>query len=414
MSSTNGVRPVEPFFERTMTGARFNVETVNYTPNEWNRPTPAVKQATSFLKTFYNEEQTLNPRIEATSLAKEQVIGRGGLVDVVLRAFDQHLPLTFRPDDIWILLTYGFAKHVDANAEALRSRFVAHEGKKVLEIRVDHFVVGETSPELWERDAFSQFSSQIRTHIGEKTHMMLTERYSTTSVTDQAIHEITLMAAMKNYFGYKMRTCCGIPWIELRGTEEDWINLRKRAEAMFGDLMPEYTKLLLPVLDEFVAASKGNVNLQFWQSICKIIEHGQGSGSFTTVSGWINLLYPYMTKRPNKNLCPWESMVSQKGPEPEDFPTVISSVPVEWDYFGTQYLLHFHAGMFGIAQDPETLALSASVGWVVSHDPPQEPAIRLQAVEKEIADITKSNSKDYETSYWLRRLNEEAERLRKL
>lgn len=414
MSSNNGLRPVKAFFERTTTGARFNVETVTYVPNKHSRVSSADQEGISFLKTFYDKEQTLKPRIEATSLAGKEVVGGGSLMHVVLRAFDEHLPIVFRPDDIWILLTFAFAKHVDANAEALRSRFVAHEGKKVLEIRVDHFFVGETPPELWERDAFAQFSSQIREHIGDKTHQMLVERYSTTNATDQAIHEITLMAAMKNYFSYKMRTCCGIPSVELRGTEQDWANLRQRAEDMLGELMPEYTKLLIPVLDEFAAASRGIVNLQFWQSMCKIISHGRGSGSYSTVSGWFSLFYPYMTDGPNKNLRPWESMESQHGPEPSDFPTVISSVPVEWDYLGTQYLLHFHAGMFGIAQDPDTLALSASVGWIVSHDPPQDPAIRLQSVEKEIADITQGDALNYKSRYWLSRLQKEADRLRQM
>lgn len=95
---------------------------------------------------------------------------------------------------------------MNANAEQLRSRFVAHQGKKVLEVKVDHFVVGQTPAEMWERDVFPQFSKQIRQHIGEQTHTMIAQPFSTTTPTDQASHEITLMAAMKEYFSYKMST----------------------------------------------------------------------------------------------------------------------------------------------------------------------------------------------------------------
>ena len=51
-----------------------------------------------------------------------------------------------------------------------------------------------------------------------------------------ASHEINLMSAMKNYFSYVMSTYCGIPSITVRGTEEDWVSLRNRTDAL-GELM---------------------------------------------------------------------------------------------------------------------------------------------------------------------------------
>ena len=183
---------------------------------------------------------------------------------------------------------------------------------------------------------------------------------------------------------------------------------------MFSEFMPNYATVLVPVLDQFVAAYRGQIDHRFWQSMCKNVQHGFGSGSYSTVSGWINLFYPFLQQKANMTLQPWQLMEQSDGPEPDDFPLVVSSVPVEWNYHGAKLLLHFHAGMFGMAQDSNTLALSPVVGWVVSHDPPQEPAVRIKAVEKEIDDIKRSDSgNDYRTLYWLKRLQDELKRLQK-
>lgn len=112
------------------------------------------------------------------------------------------------------------------------------------------------------------------------------------------------------------------------------------------------------------------------------------------------------------HLRPWQDMDSKDGPEPDDFPEVVSSAPVEWKYHGNQYLLHFHAGMFGLKQDPETFALSTVIGWVVSHDPPQEPEKRLAMVEQELTDIKKSGKSDWVSTNWLDRLGKEKSKLK--
>jgi hypothetical protein len=219
------------------------------------------------------------------------------------------------------------------------------------------------------------------------------------------------MAAMKSFFEYGMVTICGIPWIELRGTLNDWIDIRDRSQRLFGEFMPEYAALLIPVLDQFVASYQGQVDHFFWQIMVKIIEHGRGSGSYSTVSGWINLLYPYLEKGNNK-LKSWQEMESVDGPQPYDFPLVVSSVPVEWDFVGEQHLFHIHAGMFGMAQDQKTKALSTNIGWIVTRDPPQKRADRILAIENELDDYLASGQDDGSFRYWIQRLIKELEYLR--
>ncbi len=385
------IRPVVPHHANTAKGVLFNVETVEKATKQ--RVVDTGKEgAQSFTRGFYKNERLLRNLVEVTSLTntKNVVRGSGSFLDTALQAFANHYPLIIRPDDLWILVSYAFAKHVDANAEALRSRFVSHQGKKRLLIRVD-LVPGQSSAEEWERQVFPDFSNQIKEHIGTETHQMIANGFSTTRVSDQSSFEITLMAAMKHYFSYGMITMCGIPWIELQGTLQDWESLRMRATKMWGEFMPEYAELLIPVLDQFVEAYQGNVDHLFWQSMVKSIEHGVGSGSSTTISGWINLFYPYLNGGKNNELRRWQDMYNSYGYNPDQFPDVVSSVPVEWDYFGETISLHFHAGTFGYQQDPESLALSTIIGWIVSNDPPQSQAKRMALVETELAELEKSN-----------------------
>jgi len=309
-----------------------------------------------------------------------------------------------------MVLTYGFAKHVEENSESLRHNFVSHQGKKVLCVNVDNFIKGKMLPQDWETQVFPNFSKQILEHIGDQTHHLLASPFSTSTVTDIAAHEITLMSVMKKYFDYSMRTLCGIPWIELQGTLEDWRSLRQRTEDMCSLMLPDEGKrwftVLGPVLDEFIQAYSGRVNPLFWRSICKKIQHGQGSGSYSTISGWVTLLYLHLDKYHK----PWQEMNSKDGPNTGEFPQVLSSAPVTWEYYGEVFNLHFHAGYLGVLQDSETLALQPRIGWVVSYDPPMSREKRLMELKEVLNDIVAG--KDITYGNWRQnQINKEIQKL---
>jgi len=248
-------------------------------------------------------------------------------------------------------------------------------------------------------------------YIGKGSHGLLATPFSTSTVTDIAAHEITLMSAMKNYFDYGMMTMCGIPSVELQGTLEDWKTLRQRAEKMCSLMVPETGKkwfeVLAPVLDEFINSYSGQVNQLFWKSICKRIPHGEGSGSYETISGWITLLY--LSQESHHK--PWQKMNSKDGPDPGNFGTVISSAPVTWLYYGENFELHFHAGFFGIAQDPETLAVRSRIGWIVTHDPPKDREKRLVEFKQLLKDLKAGNNTDRSVGWRIKSIEAEIKKL---
>jgi len=223
---------------------------------------------------------------------------------------------------------------------------------------------------------FPEFSRQIKSFIGEEIHATFTTPFSTSGPADVAAYEIALMSSMQHYFSYSMYTMCGFPWIQLNGTLDDWKALRTRTEAV-GKLMQAsfsaiWIPVLLPVIDQFIEAYEGTVNKRFWSRMVKIVQHGRGSGSYKTVSGWISLLYPYLDEQGHSfaHLIPWEELVETDGLRPEKYPRTLCNTPVSWKYLGHEIRLTFQAGCVGYVQDRDTLALQSVNGWAVTHDNP--------------------------------------------
>lgn len=386
--------PVDDQHTLTQEGARFNVQAVEgadppILPVQDRETTDQVmiKMAQKFYnpppsqRTFrHNERAELGsinqspPRLHLHSVPPNTLVVHDAksLSHIALVAFANHYPLCLRPDDIWLPIVHGVATHVQLNSEALRDKFVSFEGKRELKIVERDLALDKTPPRVWERDIFPVFSDKIRGHVGRKVANLFTRPFTTTTKSDVASSQICLMAATSKFFSFMVQTLCGIPWIELRGRQSDWEDVRARANELGDVLLPAFADSWLPhlkaVLDEFVNAYKGNVNHEFWQRMVKRTEWG-ASGQTTFVSGWVNNLYPYLNTGINRHVKPWQEMTTFDGPEPEDFPELLSSVKVTWDYINKIYPLHFHAGYLGMSQDANNLSLSPHVGWIITHDP---------------------------------------------
>ena len=203
------------------------------------------------------------------------------------RAFMDHRPLCLSPDIIWLMICQGVANHINVNADALRSRFVRHEGKVQISVRRDDFVKG--SPENPWAEAIEEFTKKVKEHIGSAFDLFQPS-FTTTGPVERAAAGVVLLDAMRSYFTYDMDTLCGIPAVSLEGTPEDWQALADRAEQ-FGSLDLEWwLEPLRGILKQFVAASQGVVDRQFWQSLYKY--HDESGGPMIT--GWISALFPYL------------------------------------------------------------------------------------------------------------------------
>ena len=309
-------------------------------------------------------ETETKTRIESCS----QYQGRGKLVDSLHfhplvqafhNAYNDHRPLCLSPDMIWLLIAQGLANHINANAEQLRYKFVKHEGKVKIIVERDDFIKG--SPKNPWEEVFAKFSSEIRKHIGETTHDLLTPNFSTSGVVEKAASEIVLMDAMQSYFEYKVVTLCGIPQIKLEGTLDDWQNLLKRTQNLAQYELDWWINSLIPILEQFIAAVEGKPDKEFWQSAYKMNYPGSGSSYIT---GWITDFFPYL-KDYQTGKASRKNFKSDREITTDDFPSGLAKAPFIWDYNCHIYNMEFLAGFVGIKQDLNDLSLRPEIAWVI-------------------------------------------------
>lgn len=331
----------------------------------------------------------LHHKVEGMGLTREDLVrcdDRHPFAMAAHDAFYDHRPLVISPDDVWFCIAQGFAHHVNLNVGSLRRRFVAHEGKEKLTLLKPDFELGQENP--WP-EAFAEFSVQIGEHVGHELHEALTADFSTTTSIHRAAAQVTMMDAFQGYFEYEVLAGCGIPEITLAGAPDDWRDLRRRAEGLSRFGLGEWTSAMLPVLDQVEATSRGRVDREFWRSFFR---YRSGSGP-SELTGWLQVFFPYLKDlgdpgklRPNTYLSGWrrahETAVERDGDQkrrrlldPAEGPSIgllpsgMSSAPVKFRHVltGEETDLRFIAGMFGVAQDATTGALSASFGWAVTH-----------------------------------------------
>jgi len=271
----------------------------------------------------------------------------------------------------------GFARHIDQNAEKFRSDFVAHKGKKTIEISRDEFVKnGEND---WP-NCFPEFCEKIEENLVNPEIRRLVEvDFSTTNEIDRVVGQIALMDTVKNYFEFEMMTLCGIPEIELAGDIADWVKIREDAEILLSKFELQFwSEHLLPILDQFVSASKGHIDTKFWGSIAKL-HSDHGSGGDTYLNGWIQDFFPFLKNgTKNHKLGVWrEEYEKVPGSDDEklrnyyqtggmvydDVPSGLNTAPFSWIYFEQKFNMHFVGAISAVVQDPESLQLEAVTGW---------------------------------------------------
>lgn len=173
-----------------------------------------VEKATQAIETkeYKNIIDKYSEEIESYSHIKEKLVDRGThpFLDGMHQAYAEHRPFVITPDIIWLLISQGFANHVNNNSEILRKYLVNFEGRKTLIVQNDKIILGNpNSP--WE-EVFPEFSKQIASYTGEELTNVLTADFSTTTTTEKIASQITIMDAMESYFKYDVfRIICGFP-----------------------------------------------------------------------------------------------------------------------------------------------------------------------------------------------------------
>ena len=75
--------------------------------------------------------------------------GKDPFFKTIVRAYAEHRPLVFSPDMIWVLISQGFARYVNAHSEQLRDQLVNHTEKMDLVVLSDKDLLSEDAD--WEK-----------------------------------------------------------------------------------------------------------------------------------------------------------------------------------------------------------------------------------------------------------------------
>ena len=294
-----------------------------------------------------------------------------GLVSAILTAYNDHVDLTLRPDDLWQAILTQLSFYINHNAEALRDRFVDFEGKKTLVIAAK----GTLFTADFGSFARRMVDEQIVNNIKDATVVdWLLPGFTTTTVNDRVAAAVSIMSTLQTYFEYVCYLSCGIPHVTLFGDAADWRRLRGKIDKLLeydldDSLMSKWHALLAPVLDEFVKSAAGNPDIEFWDRVCS--HHGGGSGP-SYLSGWVTVFAVFDSKGGWKGSLDVRGFGMPKNPkwpviETQNLPVGVVSVPVLVDDNGVQYDTKMLAGHFSYEESNKGTCVMPRIDWCIAY-----------------------------------------------
>ncbi|MBI4237145.1 MAG: DUF4419 domain-containing protein [Deltaproteobacteria bacterium] len=275
------------------------------------------------------------------------------LVAAADTAFNEHLPLRLSPDAVWTTLLQGLGHHVRQDAEALRSCFVAHPGKKSVDVRRDEFRRG--APDNDWPGMVTELAGKTREHVLDGARAALTARFSTTDDLAAVVADLAVCSAVQEFFNFSLWTMCGIPEFLIEGTAADWTQLRDRVAKWADWDLEWWTRGACEVLGQCVAAVEGRPDESFWQSFY----HHDGASGGAHLTGEMAKLFPYVHGE-------GMAVVRNRGLRvaPGSYPSSVSQVPFTWHYLEQAFPYQLVGGMMGVEQ-LEDYSVRPRLGWVV-------------------------------------------------
>lgn len=236
---------------------------------------------------------------EETDDGDDKIHISNNFIGAFMCAYNNHGDIVLNPDTIWIAIMLYLSTYIDNNAEALRSKFVHHEGK--MELRVNE-LVGSVEESLEVEKKWDVFFEQIRGQIIENTHDGVVNKlecdFSTTNRITQIASTSILMNGFKKYFSYERSIMmCGINNVYFEGVREDWVKLIEKAKLLeeydVNGVLLNYLEHINVILRKFLETFDGNSNISFWNNIMTTENVRIGSGGDTEmyIHGWITHFY---------------------------------------------------------------------------------------------------------------------------
>jgi len=215
-------------------------------------------------------------------------------IETVYESYSNHRPLILSPDIIWLAITQGTSIHINQKFKSLESKIFKKEKPEKLVVRNDNL-----SNDLSEmNDLIDSLSLQATSYTKNEFYNFFTPEFSTSTKINKTAFEITMLESYKKAFTYIAESGCGIPKIILKGNTKDWEKIYKNLGVLNSIGLQKWGDNLKPIIQEFINASNGNINNNFWKYICKLDGDDYGP---TFVNGWVIKFFPYIKDKKDLN-----------------------------------------------------------------------------------------------------------------
>ena len=224
-----------------------------------------------------------------------------------------------------------------------------------------------------------QINEQMKDYLGEEIIQTLTSDFSTTNSDSLIISKLSIMGAFKKYFKYEMGICiCGIPYIILEGTVDDYERIKTKAEKLSKFEFDWYINRIIPHIQKMIDAKIGKADNDYFKNIIQRNEEngtikGDGclppkEGILTQITGWILDFFAY-EKNANNDFKRF-SVNSLKVDEFDRLATQMFSVPFTIKEVMNQktYEMNYNVGFMGCDRNEKNEVFPVQA-WVVSEFP---------------------------------------------
>ena len=340
-------------------------------------------------------------RVVKTSFEGERIgyMATDNFFKCFVQAYADHRPLELSPDVVWLIISQGFSRYVNAHTDEMRDLLVFHEGKKDLVVNSNNDVLSPSGD--WEL-LLNDFSACIAENTKSELADLMIADFTTTGITERIASQISLMDVVKEYFNFlNVAISCGIPSITLKGSPGDWQKVLDKARGLRKYNLKKWAGDLEVILEEFVKASEGRPNKEFWQGIVKkrrVDQLQADRGCLpnleknTKLDGWFLKFFPNEDGETSDSVL-WNSSM------PEEMVRVpfkhILIHPVTGEVAKT-ISMELWAGFVGVEENAKTHALSPKIGWLARiADPQAEEPARQKAENQGLKGI-----EDIEVKEW--------------
>jgi hypothetical protein len=352
-NNTNGTRlvPIQELDPVNIDRERFQPLSAEQTAHHWCEKSKGKDEGPRFGK-YNSQAERMAAELKRILYIKSNLTssssagGSEAFYYSALMAYNNHQNWHLDPNDVWLQVLLWFTRrHVEPNAEALRSRFVSHERKQKLNVTTHQ----GTHDQRWN-EFFKLILQQMDENTTPGTVGHLQADFSTTGTVEKLVSTATIMDVAKSYFSYgHCMALCGIANVQFSGTEDDWNRLYKKIDHLkiytipiteqdeaeltckrkgkFDDLMQArqdpifaakydasmanfklkmFIDRVLHNVSKFIATYKGQVDKEWWNKIMNFEYGPRGSGSVTYISGWILDFYGLTGQTEREDItCPF-------------------------------------------------------------------------------------------------------------